>query len=544
MSDFSSVFPATQPLDPNKRVNYLHGLVLGVDEFRQEEYYVLEKDRQHNRTLHGYGTVCGLSVEQSAETAGTEIRVKPGMAINYCGQVIQVARTQCAVLEEWLAANSADIIERLGSPAEGPLSLFLMLCYRECETDLVPIPAGPCQSLEEITAASRIADDFSLRFSLDLPPDYHFEATMTELSDLLLSIPVEAGGTLTLEELLDLVRTLDPDYQVSSPPEVSSPSLSSPAIAGAIAPENVALYFREAFKLWVTEIKPCHMSCTYNVVPEDKTRNCVFLAQINFEVTSVDNLVLLDSEVVIDESQRQFLLATQDQQDFIQYFAVWAKSLASGLLPDFIGGGGGGGGIDDDNLVHIDDNETINGIKSFSGPLALVESGRVFKKLVLPGYSAHFEGGTERVLFNELPSLHFMTSGPNAFDGAALFSLPLPEDMEYAEGMQFRLHWGFQGDPQPAAIAFTWRVGGRIYQANEATAAFENVEVAVAEPTTRRNAVLMTPFIDLDPSIAFTDNHQYGALRISMVNPGNPISQVYLLQVDLRYTANRLGRGV
>lgn len=540
MSDFISVFPANQPLDPNKRVNYLHGLILGVDEFRQEEYYLLEKDRQHNRALHGYGTVCGLALTQSSETAGTEIKVKPGMAINYCGQVIQVPNTQCAVLEEWLAANSSDIIERLGSPATGSLSLYLMLCYRECETDLVPIPAGPCQSLEEITAASRIADNFSLHFSLDAPPNYHFETAIAELSTLLLSIPVAAGGTLTLDELLDMVRALDPDSPISSPPEVTSPPLSSPAIAGAIAPENLLLYFREAFKLWVTEIKTCHMSCTHNNLPEDKTRNCVFLAQLNFDVNSVNNLVLLDSEVVIDESQRQFLLSTQEQQNFLHFFSIWAKSLASGLLPE----PGGGSSIDDSELVHINTNETINGIKTFSSPLAFEGNGRVFQKIVLPGYNAHHGRGATRALFNELPAMHFMTSGTNAFSGEALFAIPLPEDMDYAEGMQFRLHWGFQGNPQPADIAFTWQIGARTYQANEVTAAFENVEVAVAEPTARRNAILMTPFVDLDPSILFSENHQYAALRVAMIDPGNPISEVYLMQVDLRYTANRLGRGV
>lgn len=541
MSDFTSVFPATQALDPNKRVNYLHGLVLGVDEFKQEEFYLLEKDRQHNRALHGYGTVCGLALEQNTEGSGTEIRVKPGMAVNYCGQVIQVPRTQCAVLEEWLAANSRDVIEQLGSPATGPLSLYLMLCYRECETDLVPIPAGPCQSLEEISAASRIADDFSLSFSLSEPPDYHFESTMTDLSDLLLSIPVEVGGALTLEELLDMVRALDPDSALSSPPDVSSPPLSSPAIAGAVAPENVQLFFREAFKLWVTEIKPCLMSCSKDIIPGDRTRNCVFLAQINFEVNSVDGLVLLDSDVDIDESQRQFLLAAQDHQDFIQYFSIWAKSLSSGLLPDFISGAPA---VDDTDLVHISGNETISGTKNFSNPIALIDSGRVLKKITLPGYNAHHGRGATRALFNELPSMHFMTSGANAFSGEALFSIPLPEDMEFAEGVQFRLIWGFQGNPQPADIAFTWRVGARVYQPGEATADFENVEVAVAEPTGNRNAVLMTPFIDLDPSVVFTLNHQYGALRVSMIDPGNPISEVYLMQVDLRYTANRLGRGI
>lgn len=539
MSDFISVFPAIQPLDPNKRVNYLHGLILGVDEFRQEEFYLLEKNRQHNRALHGYGTVCGLAVSQSAESAGTEIKVNPGMALNYCGQVIQVPTTQCAVIEEWLAANSAAIIERLGSPAAGPLSLYLMLCYRECETDLVPIPAGPCQSLEEITAASRLADNFSLRFSLDVPPDYHFETAIAELSALLLNIPVEAGGTLTLEELLDWVRALDPDYVISSPPEPVSPPLSSPSLAGAIAPENLALYFREAFKLWVTEIKDCRTSCTSSNVPEDKTRHCVFLAQLNFDVTSVNNLVLLDSPVLIDESRRQFLLATQEQQHFVHAFSIWAKSLSAGLFPELIAPS-----IDDSELVHINSDETINGIKTFSNPLAFTGSGRVFQKIVLPGYNAHHGRGATRALFNELPSLHFMTSGTNAFSGEALFSIPLPEDMDYGEGMQFRLHWGFQGNPQPADIAFTWQVGARSYQANEMTAAFENVEVAVAEPNSRRNSLLITPFFDLDASVLFSENHQYAALRIAMLDPGNSISEVYLMQVDLRYTANRIGRGV
>jgi len=63
MTDFKPAYPDTVNLDPHKRVYYSHGLVLGVDEFLQEETYLLERDRTHNRGLHGYGTVCGLSLD-------------------------------------------------------------------------------------------------------------------------------------------------------------------------------------------------------------------------------------------------------------------------------------------------------------------------------------------------------------------------------------------------------------------------------------------------------------------------------------------------
>ena len=72
MVDFITVPPPTVPPDPDKRVKYSLGLVLGVDELEQEQYYFLERGRQHNRALHGYGTVCGLDLV----IQGTEVRVR------------------------------------------------------------------------------------------------------------------------------------------------------------------------------------------------------------------------------------------------------------------------------------------------------------------------------------------------------------------------------------------------------------------------------------------------------------------------------------
>src|SRR5438270_736167 len=96
---------ATEGLSPDLRVNYEYGLVLGVDEFRQEDYYLLEKGYLHNRALHGYGTVDGLSVTtgQPAD-APLEIMVtvEPGMGIDQWGRPFVVRTPQCARLGAWL----------------------------------------------------------------------------------------------------------------------------------------------------------------------------------------------------------------------------------------------------------------------------------------------------------------------------------------------------------------------------------------------------------------------------------------------------------
>lgn len=527
MSGFTSVYPEVSALDPNKRVNYVHGLVLGVDEFKQQEFYLLEKDRLHNRTLHGYGTVCGLNVSQSEVSTGREIRITPGLAINACGQTIQVPHTQCAIMEEWLASHSEEIIESLGSPASGPLDLYLMLCYRECKTDLVPIPSGPCQSMEDTTAASRIADDFSLSFQLSEPPEYHLQSPVTALKDLLLSIPIEADGAMTLEALQERVRLLNPDYEGAS---------SSPPDADAIAPENLEAFFKEALLVWVTEVKPCLMSCAESL-PGDATKNCVFLGQLTMDVSISEGIVQLESEVTIDESKRQFILATQDLQNLYGSLSLGAESSPGGAVPD-----APGPAIDPVELVHIAGAETITGPKTFAAPVQLQGDARVTKTISLPVTQAHFGRGAARGLFADtLPALHLMTRGANAFSGEATFSFTPPEDWDTSRRIQFRLVWGFQENTDSSDIRFHWQVGGRFYQPGDPVDSFEAVEVEIAERADQSDRVLVTPFQHFNTSVAMNGRHQYGAIHVSLINPDTTLPQIYLLQVDLRYTANRLG---
>src|SRR5262249_27245113 len=50
------------PVPEFRRLNYVYGQLLGVADFQAEQSYFREKQRLHNRCLHGYGVVCGLLV--------------------------------------------------------------------------------------------------------------------------------------------------------------------------------------------------------------------------------------------------------------------------------------------------------------------------------------------------------------------------------------------------------------------------------------------------------------------------------------------------
>src|SRR5271157_3861112 len=160
--------PCLQKLDPQKRVNYSFGMVLGVDEFNQEANYLIGKDHSQYRLAHGYGTICGLQVSIST-SPDLEAQVSNGVAINPRGQEIHVRQQMCARLNDWLTANQATLQALYGKPPFS-LSLCVVLAYRECPTDSVPVPGQPCRTQQDSMAASRIADSFQLKLCINSDP--------------------------------------------------------------------------------------------------------------------------------------------------------------------------------------------------------------------------------------------------------------------------------------------------------------------------------------------------------------------------------------
>ena len=147
MSCFSTNTTAntgTEP-DPTKHVNYNLGMVLGVDDFTQEFAYQSGRDQWMARDLIGYGTVRGLKISLDSDAKGPRVVVDPGVAVSPRGQMICVPAAQCAYINDWLATQKTALTELLTSPPADRVSLYVVLCYRDCPTDNVPI-AGDSSS--------------------------------------------------------------------------------------------------------------------------------------------------------------------------------------------------------------------------------------------------------------------------------------------------------------------------------------------------------------------------------------------------------------
>lgn len=306
-------------LDVAKRVNYSFGLVLGVDEFRQEQYHVLAKFQRHNRQLHGFGTVWGLKVNvpTPATPADLEVQVEPGFAISPGGHEICVPARMCAKLNAWLGRNASSLSQLFGPPPFA-LSLCVLLCYRENETDTVPIPGEPCRSDDEALAPSRIADSFDLKLAVDAvptsPPTFPDALTFCQppslaqraedaLGVFLRHVKVTTGGgTMTDADLRTQVLRLADTTSLDS----GWPGNSSGMV---IAPAQVGLVVRT----WALEVLPQLQGTTPDCpCGPDETARCVLLARLDLQWDGT-----AAAGVTVDESGRPILLSTRAEQEWL-----------------------------------------------------------------------------------------------------------------------------------------------------------------------------------------------------------------------------------
>jgi hypothetical protein len=132
------------------RVRYFYGQLLTAQDFQDEQQYHLEKQRLHNRLLHGAGIVKGLEV---GGVEGTTVQVRPGLALDSHGREIIVPdphRTDAAQPTNEGGQPEGDRIDK------GVVSL--RAAYREMD-----VSAG------EENRLSRTAEAYCLIVSPDSP---------------------------------------------------------------------------------------------------------------------------------------------------------------------------------------------------------------------------------------------------------------------------------------------------------------------------------------------------------------------------------------
>ncbi|HLM66003.1 MAG TPA: hypothetical protein VK358_00680, partial [Longimicrobium sp.] len=329
--------PAAGPLraDPSKRVNYTLGLVLGVDEFQQDQLYHAAGRRGHNRLLHGYGTVWGLAVGAASENGDPEIQVDPGIAIDPCGREICVADRMCVKLTRWIDRHRTVLEALYPQPAAQPIPLAVVLCHRECPTDTVPVPGEPCRTQEDAMAASRIRESFELKLALrdDAPWGSPPAAAPTGLTVFRLSQPEEQAvrafglilarvqsttdellghdGEATLLAAVHALRDAAGEGTLASPPAPNDDPILLPA---ADAPEIL----RRAMRLWVTEVRPAIRALEdagAGCGGANDADCCVLLAEMDLHVT--DGWAVSVNQPPLREDLRPYLLHTRLLQEWL-----------------------------------------------------------------------------------------------------------------------------------------------------------------------------------------------------------------------------------
>jgi hypothetical protein len=354
----TSAATAAPAPDPTKHVNYSYGMVLGVDDLTQEFAYHSERDRWMMRDTIGYGTLSGLGVSIGKDKNGdAEVRVAPGTALTPRGQLVCVSPLQCANLVKWLAfeKNRLAVREQLRREHAGGLRLYLVLCYRDCPTDTVPIPGEPCRTEQEATAPSRLKDDFKLELRLS-PPAQTEEDALREFIKWLNEHVEFAGGhddSTGIDEFIKRLRAAAREQQHAhesppdSPPDsmLDSP-LDSPPDVMRVNPLDACRFFRAAFRLWVTELRPLWRPSCFalantcaDMSKREADDDCLLLAELYIPLNA-DGRLDAANDVEIDEERRPFVVHLRMLQEWLTC-GVFAELFSSSAAksPDSHGGG-------------------------------------------------------------------------------------------------------------------------------------------------------------------------------------------------------------
>ena len=347
-SCFSSHTNSMTVAEPNpaKHVNFNVGMVLGVDDFTQEFAYLSGRDQWLARDLIGYGTVRGLNVAVEVDAIkGPRVVVEAGVALSPRGQLICVPAAQCAYLKDWVADHEEQITPNVSSPPNSDLQLYVVLCYRNCPTDDVPIAGEPCRSEDKLMAPSRLSDDFVLELRLQKPNQREEDAVRDFIAWLKQVQISQTDPSTPLEDFLQTIRDAASEWLTSplSSPLSSPPGdfmFGSPPGSLVINLGEASDYFRAAFRVWVTELRPRWISrwhgCAATHIEGDAAadEDCVLLAQLDVPLLplSPGAFDIPSGDIPVIQSDRPFLVHLRMLQEWMLSGLAAAEGGAQALV--------------------------------------------------------------------------------------------------------------------------------------------------------------------------------------------------------------------
>lgn len=156
-----------RPVEGPDRNNYAQGVLLDDQDFRDEQTYHRARLARALKYLFGPGTVAGLAVEPRPASGPTvEVLVRPGVAIDPLGRLVEIPRAACLRVAEWYASQSASDLQAAfhaavpGTPSHVLADVFVR--FVACLRGRTPaIAAGPYDALDA-AVASRVRDGYEL----------------------------------------------------------------------------------------------------------------------------------------------------------------------------------------------------------------------------------------------------------------------------------------------------------------------------------------------------------------------------------------------
>jgi hypothetical protein len=201
------------------RVNYATGMLLGPEDFIDEQTYHRSRLALVLGSLAGAGTLRGLNVtvRPASGSSPEQIRVTPGLAVDQLGRIIELQRDACLRLDRWWAYyrdNQPGALTQAFDATAGAVVAHVFLQFEPCERGLTPAFAtGPFDALNAVQAA-RLRDGYRLSLEPSVyavsndprAPRRPFDAAAADL----LAPAIKAVADLTApsaEQAADAVRT-------------------------------------------------------------------------------------------------------------------------------------------------------------------------------------------------------------------------------------------------------------------------------------------------------------------------------------------------
>src|SRR5262249_20594953 len=137
---------------------------MDVPDFDVEQKYVVDKFKRHHQRLHGMGVVCGLDVRAHATCPDRYVVVRPGTAIDCCGNEILLLQEEVVDIQAF-----PEILALFETPPPEAEDHVLQFCirYRECPTEDVPVLFDECACDDTRCAPNRILETYSIEVALD-----------------------------------------------------------------------------------------------------------------------------------------------------------------------------------------------------------------------------------------------------------------------------------------------------------------------------------------------------------------------------------------